>query len=51
MKALHDAAPEVDSKTCVTRWSGENGACPMAMGVLLQRDGKLDSSVTHYHSC
>jgi hypothetical protein len=39
--ALLDAAPKVNSKTCVTRWTGENCEYPVAMEVLLQRDGRL----------
>ena len=46
-QALCDAAPTVNSKTCITHWSGENCDYPMAMDVLLQRDGKLDSSPTN----
>jgi hypothetical protein len=42
-QALCDAAPTVNSKTCITHWSGENCDYPMAIDVLLQRDGKLDS--------
>ncbi len=39
-QALCNAAPSVDSKTCVTRWSGENCDYDVAMDVLLQRDGR-----------
>ena len=41
---LRDAAPEVNAKTCVTRWRGEKCDYGMAIDALLQRDGKLDRS-------
>jgi hypothetical protein len=43
-QALCDTASTVNSKTCITHWSGEGCDYQMAMDVLLQRDGKLDSS-------
>jgi hypothetical protein len=38
-QALCDTASTVNSKTCITHWSGENCDYPMAMDILLQRDG------------
>jgi hypothetical protein len=37
---LRDAAPAVNSTTCVTQWAGENCEYPVAVEVLLQRDDK-----------
>jgi hypothetical protein len=41
---LCTAAPGVNPRTCVTHWAGESCDYEMAMDVLQQRDGKLDSS-------
>jgi hypothetical protein len=41
--ALRHAAPEVDAKTCVTRWQGESCDYSMAIEGLLRRDGTLHS--------
>ncbi len=40
-QALRQAAPEVDTKTCVTRWQGESCDYGMAIEGLLRRDGSL----------
>jgi hypothetical protein len=40
-EALQHAAPEVDAKTCVTRWQGEPCDYGMAIEGLLRRDGSL----------
>ncbi len=40
-EALRHAAPEVDAKTCVTRWQGESCDYGMAIEGLLRRDGDL----------
>lgn len=42
-EALQHAAPEVDAKTCVTRWQGEPCDYGMAIDGLLRRDGTLHS--------
>jgi hypothetical protein len=42
-EALQQAAPEVDAKTCVTRWQGESCDYGMAIEGLLRRDGTLHS--------
>jgi hypothetical protein len=39
-EALHEAAPAVNARTCVTRWAGENCDYAMAIDGLLQRDGR-----------
>jgi hypothetical protein len=43
-EALRQAAPEVDGKTCVTRWQGESCDYGMAIEGLLRRDGSLHSN-------
>jgi hypothetical protein len=40
-EALRQAAPEVDTKTCVTHWQGESCDYGMAIAGLLRRDGSL----------
>jgi hypothetical protein len=40
-QALQQAAPEVDAKTCVTRWQGEACDYGIAIEGLLRRDGSL----------
>jgi hypothetical protein len=42
-EALQRAAPDVDAKTCVTRWQGESCDYSMAIEGLLRRDGSLHS--------
>jgi len=37
--ALHQLAPNVDGKTCISHWRGESCDYGMVMGALLQRDG------------
>jgi hypothetical protein len=40
-EALQRAAPDVDAKTCITRWQGESCDYGMAIEGLLRRDGNL----------
>ena len=42
-EALRSAAPDVDPKTAVTRWTGEDCDYGMAIDGLLQRDGKINN--------
>jgi hypothetical protein len=44
--ALAHAAPEVDAKTCVTRWGGEHCDYGMAVEALLNRDQQNVSAET-----
>ena len=45
-EALRSAAPEVNAKTAVTRWCGEDCDYSMAIDGLLQRDAKIHNSPT-----